>query len=143
VRNYLIVANQTLGGDALAAKVRRVLDDHGPCRFHIVVPATRVPDALTWTSGTARALARGRLERAIARFESMGLEVTGEVADESPVLAILDALHKRNYNGIILCTLPPGASRWLKQDLPRRLGRRVPVAVTHLVASRELELAAA
>src|SRR6058998_547388 len=84
VRNYLIVANQTLGGDALAAKVRRVLDDHGPCRFHIVVPATRVPDALTWTSGTARALARGRLERAIARFESMGLEVTGEVADESP-----------------------------------------------------------
>jgi len=143
VRNFLIVANQTLGGDALAAKVRRVIEDHRPCRFHIVVPATRSSDGLTWTSGTARALARGRLERAIARFEAMGLEVSGEVADESPVLAILDALHKRHYNGIILCTLPPGASRWLKQDLPRRLGRRVSVPVAHLVAARELELAAA
>jgi hypothetical protein len=39
VRRYLVVANQTLGGEELLAHVRDRLRT-GPCHFHVLVPAT-------------------------------------------------------------------------------------------------------
>jgi hypothetical protein len=39
VRCYLVVANQTLGGDRLHEIVRTRMNA-GPCRFHVLVPAT-------------------------------------------------------------------------------------------------------
>jgi len=139
MRNYLIVANQTLGGPALAAKVAELGAD-GDTAFHVVVPATRTQEGLTWTAGAARARAARRLERALADFHAMGLRATGNVADESPVLAILDALRTGPFDEILLCTLPSGASKWLKQDLPRRVRKHVSVPLTHFVGDREREL---
>jgi nucleotide-binding universal stress UspA family protein len=43
VLRYLVVANQTLGGDELETAIR----DHvatGPCHFHVLVPATAASD---------------------------------------------------------------------------------------------------
>jgi hypothetical protein len=40
-------------------------------------------------------------------------------------------------NIIILFTLPPGLSRWLHQDLPRRVARRFGLPVRHVVAPFE------
>jgi hypothetical protein len=43
VRRYLVVANQTLGGEELDTAIR----DHmatGPCHFHLLVPATAAAD---------------------------------------------------------------------------------------------------
>jgi len=39
VRRCLVVANQTLGGDQLLARVRERMSA-GPCHFHVLVPAT-------------------------------------------------------------------------------------------------------
>jgi len=39
VRRYLVVANQTLGGDDLLAYVQERMRA-GPSRFHVLVPAT-------------------------------------------------------------------------------------------------------
>jgi hypothetical protein len=39
VRRYLVVANQTLGGDELLARVQERMRA-GPSRFHVLVPAT-------------------------------------------------------------------------------------------------------
>ena len=39
MRRYLVVANQTLGGDDLLARVRERLRA-GPSHFHVLVPAT-------------------------------------------------------------------------------------------------------
>jgi hypothetical protein len=39
VRRYLVVANQTLGGDELLAAIRERMEG-GDCHFHLVVPAT-------------------------------------------------------------------------------------------------------
>ena len=100
------------------------------------MPATRVQEGLTWTEGAARALARRRLELAMVRFGQMQVHVTGAVGDENPVLATLDAARQRQFDEIILCTLPSGVSGWLKQDLPNRLRRRVSVPVTHLPIPR-------
>ena len=101
--------------------------------FHVVVPATPPRDQLTYTEGRSRALARERLEKTLARLEELGVEVTGEVGDQSPMAAIGDALGVERYDGLILSTFPPGVSRWLRQDLPHRAERTFGLPVTHVV----------
>lgn len=136
MRRYLVVANQTLGGKALAAAVRGCLAQ-GPCDFHIVVPATHPKDHLTWTEGRAQAIATRRLEAALREFRELGASVDGEVGDASPTLAIGDALRGRPYDEIILSTLPPGPSRWLRMDLPHRVERTYGLPLTHVVGDVE------
>jgi hypothetical protein len=41
------------------------------------------------------------------------------------------------YAGVILSTLQPGASRWLKQDLPHRLERTFGVPVMQITGEYE------
>jgi GABA permease len=132
VKRYLIVANQTLGGEHLRKRVRVCLTQ-GPCRFHVVVPASH-SGGVTWTEGEARAVAERRLATALRAFRGMGAEVTGEVGDISPVRAIADALLAAEFDEIILSTLPPGPSRWLHQDVVHRVRRTFAVPCTHIVA---------
>jgi hypothetical protein len=136
MRSYLVVANQTLGGEHLIQRVRQCLAE-GPCRYHIVVPATPRGELLTWTEGRSTAIAQERLDRALARFRELGAEADGEVGDKNPILAIQDALQHGRFDEIILSTLPPGISRWLKLDLPSRVGARFNLPVTHLVVETE------
>lgn len=136
MRRYLVVANQTLGGEHLAEKVRACLAA-GPSRFHILVPATQPHDHAVWTEGEARAIAARRLELALARFRELGTEAEGEIGDERPLQAIADAVRERTFDEIILSTLPPGLSRWLRQDLPHRVERTFEVTVTHVVGLPE------
>jgi hypothetical protein len=136
MRRYMVVANQTLGGEHLLEKIRGCMSE-GPCSFHIVVPATPPEDHATWTEGEARAVGRRRLDQAVDLFGGLGAEVTGEVGDRNPLLAIEDALREREFDEIILSTLPPGASRWLKLDLPSRVASRFDLPMTHVTADPE------
>jgi len=131
MRRYLVVSNQTLGGAALAAKIRTALEE-GPSEFHIVVPATAHGHG-AWTEGGARAIASERLESALRWFASIGATATGEVADEHPLYAMRDALREHEIDEIIISTLPPGMSKWLRQDLPRKAHREFELPVTHVV----------
>lgn len=135
-RSYLVVANQTLGGEHLIAQVRQCMA-RGSCRFHLVVPATPSFEQATWTEGEARAIARRRLADALTRFRETGAEVEGEVGDANPMLAIEDALREQGFDEIILSTLPPGISRWLKRDLLSRVGDRFRLPVTHVIGEPE------
>ncbi len=132
MRRYLVVANQTLGGQHLAEEVRGRLAS-GSARFHVLVPATTTNDQVVWTEGEARALAQQRLDLAIDQFRQLGAEVDGEVGDENPYDAIQDAVRDQEYDEVILSTLPVGVSRWLKQDLPHRVERALDLPVTHVV----------
>jgi GABA permease len=136
MRRYLVVANQTLGGEHLAEAIRARLAG-GPSSFHVVVPATQPQDQAVWTEGEARALATKRLEAAVARFRGLGADVEGEVGDERPLEAIADAVREREFEEIILSTLPPGLSRWLGQDLPHRVERQFDLPVEHVVGNPE------
>jgi hypothetical protein len=137
VRRFLVVANQTLVSEQLLAEVAARLAQ-GPCTFHLVVPATRQKSAMTWTHGNARSLAARRLAFGLARFDTLGATATGEVADENPMAAIADALACDKFDEILLSTLPPGRSRWLRQDLPRRAARAFGLPVTHITAGKVL-----
>jgi hypothetical protein len=137
VARYLIVANQTLAADQLMERVRELAKE-GQCRFHIVVPATPSRDHAFHIEGAAHKIAERRLEAALERFRSVGCEATGEVGDASPMLAVRDCFIADNqYDGVIISTLPPGVSRWLKQDLPHRLERAYGLPVVHLTGEYE------
>jgi hypothetical protein len=132
---YLIVANQTLAGGHLTAKVRE-FHERWPSSFYIVVPATP-PHGHSWSEGEARDIARRRLKTALALLRGVGVEVEGEVGDERPTYAIQDVLAHRDFDEIILSTLPPGVSRWLRHDLLHRIEVEFGLPVTHLVGQPE------
>ena len=136
MRRYLVVANQTLGGSALMSKLRALAAD-GPASFHVVVPATHPQKQWTWTEGKATAIAQQRLEMALERLGELGAEVTGSIGNERPIDAIHDALRGGEFDEIVLSTLPPGLSRWLRQDLPSRVARAFDVPVTHVIGEAE------
>jgi GABA permease len=131
---YLVVANQTLAGDQLIARIRECSKAQR-CRFHVLVPATRSRGSLLWTEGHARAVAAARLADAIVALRALAIDVEGSVGDERPFLAIRDALRAGNFDEIILSTLPPGISRWLHQDLPNRVERAFGLPVHHVIGS--------
>jgi hypothetical protein len=147
LRRYLVVANQTLGGPELTQKLQACVAA-GPCRFHFVVPATSVsdmqPDRSLTLSGVdggaglmpdldaaARAVARRRLEKELARLRESGVDADGEVGDPRPLHAIKDALRKQDVDEVIVSTLHRG-SRWLLMDLPHRVRRGFDLPVTHV-----------
>jgi len=136
VRRCLIVANQTLTGPHLLAEVlaRKVSAD---CEFHVLVPASHPHDRPVWTEGQAIASARAALAYALEWFAAEGIDATGEVGDENPVLAVGDVINRERVDEIIVSTLPPGASKWLKRGLPHRIERRFGLPVTHVVAVDE------
>jgi hypothetical protein len=136
MRRYLIVANQTLLGEALLARVRDCLAA-GPCEFHLVVPASHVPGRATHREDLDRAAAAERLKDGLERFRALGIDVEGEVGDTRAIDAVRDALrHAGPFHEVIVSTLPRGVSRWLHQDLPHRIHRTFELPTSTVVASR-------
>src|SRR4051812_12574098 len=128
---YLVVANLTVTEPHLLQKVRDCMAA-GESSFHIVVPASHPNGA--WTEHGVHAAAQERLDAGLAAFGQMGATVTGEVGDAPRVRAVGDVLLRDDYDEIILSTLPPGPSRWLKQDVMSRMCARYDVPVTHVTA---------
>jgi hypothetical protein len=136
-RRILVVANQTACGDELLEVIESRLRD-GPCRFTLLVPATPPAEHATWTEGSARALAKRRMAEALERFAAAGAaDAEGVVGDPHPVRAIDDVMIDATFDEIVLSTLPPGVSRWLRLDLPRRV-ERFALPVTTVIAERQL-----
>lgn len=147
---YLVIGNQTLEGEGLLAEVRR-RQEKEPSSFYVVVPNTRavdyygfpaagghvpMPSLITASAGPvtneeATAEARGRLSRFLARLRDLGAQAEGELGDPDPLKAAAGALAGREFDEIIVSTLPQSASRWLRMNLPRELQHQsgLPVAV--------------
>lgn len=138
MRHYLVVANQTLKQPELKAKIRACIDA-GPCDFFLLVPATRAHGPVRWTPADADALARRRLDSALGRFRALGAEVFGEVGDPSPVVAIGELLRRRSFDALLLSTLPPGPSQWLRRDVPARIQELFNIPVELVTPQLDLE----
>src|SRR4051795_6024839 len=134
VRRYLVIANRTLCEQHLLDEVHRRRTADPGCRFHLVVPASHPTGSFTdehcWEVAEAR-LAEGLETLAIA-----GVSATGEVGDANPVYAVGDVLLRElgRFDEIILSTLPVGSSKWLSQNVVRRLKRSTGLPVTHVIA---------
>ena len=132
MRIVLVVANQTLLGEELLKAVRAKREEDPETEFHLLVPATHPKGA--WSEGSVHAAMKARLDEGRAHFADHGIEVTGEIGDANPVQAVGDVLLREQFDEIVISTLPPGPSHWLKADVPTRLKRHFPQPVTHVVA---------
>jgi hypothetical protein len=140
---YLLVANQT----AESTELHHALDEihtHDPdAEFVIVIPATPL-NLLQQFEGTvksARALAAQRAQSTRRELESMGISVSStRIGNWDPYVSIEQELAREEYEAIVLSTLPPGVSRWLRMDLPSRVARRHPgIRLLHVIARSALQ----
>jgi hypothetical protein len=138
VRCCPIVASPTLDTDELTEAVRHPSATE-PHASYVVVPATTLEDqdAASGSPGPplqdrASALARQRLDRALDHLRELGATVDGEIGDPVALEAVRAALGRVGAQGIVVSTVPPRVSQWLRRDLPTRLRTTFPVPVTHL-----------
>lgn len=140
MRRVLIVANQTLGGNELQEEIRKRAQAQ-ECDFWVLVPATPPSDmSMALVPGTTSTsdggpLAEARLAKELDRLKSTGATASGEIGDPNPLHAIQDTMAARQFDEIILATLPQGVSRWLRQDLVHKVQRKFHLPVTHIVSA--------
>lgn len=133
MRRYLVVANQTLGGDVLLDRLRAAAAE-GPCGIHVLVPASADPTESFHDEASDHELARERLAEGLERFGELDATVTGEVGDHRPVDAVGDVLRRgERFDRVIVSTLPAGVSRWVRLDAVSRIERAVDVPVEHII----------
>jgi hypothetical protein len=119
----LVVAHRTAATPALLDAVRERAA-RGPCTYTLLVPNVahglhRVIDAEDQESDEAMAV----LELALPLLEdAAGSPVEGMVGDPEPLNAVQDAVNLRGYDEIIISTLPKRVSRWMRLDLPHKVG---------------------
>jgi hypothetical protein len=124
--SVLVLANVTAASDELLAALKRRAE-RGQCGFTLLVPATGGGSA-------GREAAQKGIDAAVERMEAEGLEVKSMIGDPDPVVALHDVWDPRQFDEIVISTLPTGASRWLALDLPRRVEKLTGVTVEHVVA---------
>src|SRR5918997_1467218 len=138
-RRILVIANETVGGEALRDAIARRAEGVEE-RVRVVCPALMSPMRYFASDEDGpRAQAQIRLERSLARLRDAGVVAEGEVGDADPVQAIEDALRTFGADEVIISTHPEGKSLWLERGVVRRARERFDVPITHVVVDLEAE----
>jgi hypothetical protein len=135
---YLIIAHQTATSEELEQAVVGIANREDDAEFWLVVPATPVEHLLTWTEGESQAVAAAQADLARKSLEAAGVTLRDvAVGDASPVDAARDALREREFDAVVISTLPLNASRWLRMDAVHRLERELAIPVIHVEVEEE------
>ena len=132
---YLIVTHQTAFSTELRQKVGELVAGDGAAEFAILVPEVQSLD-YSW-EGESVDVAGQRAESArLLLEESLNAKVIRTaVGSSDPLRAIGDEVRVHpGYDTLVICTLPPGASRWLRLDLVHQAERKFHLPVIHVVA---------
>lgn len=155
---YLLIANETLGGQDLLDELEQRVDDD--TSFHVLVPVSEPEDpttsgvaggGATSTAPTASPdakptakdeelspsdAARHRLDEALEQVERLGAPVDGEIVTDDAVDAAARAVSQDTFDEILVSTPPPSGSQLLNRDLISQIESRVDVPVTHIYGPR-------
>jgi GABA permease len=136
----LVVANETVGGEALIEEIRARCRERD-CEILVVTPALAASRASHWTSDVDEAieLARQRMELSLIAIGELGLKAKGEIGDSDPNVAIEDALRVFAADEIVISTHPPERSRWLERRVVERARDEIDLPITHVVVDLEAE----
>lgn len=134
---HLVVCHVTAHSQALQSELGEIARLDDKAEFTVLVPSTPKTYWKAWdiVEETERA---GALAKEVASMlHERGFRVTRAVSgSREPLLAIDDELRDSpGYAGIVISTLPSGASRWLRRDLLRRAQDRFGLPVRHVVAA--------
>jgi hypothetical protein len=139
-RRLLVVANETVGGDALLAEIGNRCQGIDS-EVLVLTPALSVSRTEHWVSDVDEAieLARQRMELSLIALKEAGLKAKGEVGDSDPNMAIEDALRVFPADEIVISTHPPDRSRWLERGVVERAREEIELPVTHVVVDLSAE----
>jgi hypothetical protein len=133
VREVLVVANRTLGGAELLETVRARAQSEEGAHFRLVVPQSKPKDGYLIYDEAVREAAQVRVDLALEAVTAEGIEASGEVGDEDPFSATMDAVAEHRPDEIIVSTYPAQSSGWLRRDLIERIRNATGLPVEHVV----------
>jgi hypothetical protein len=123
--HVLVVASVTAASDDLLEALReRERTSAVPVDFTLVMPS----------QAAGREANESILAAALERWHEAGLKAEGVVGDVDPVQAVGDICRPGRFDEVIVSTLPGQTSRWLRWDVPYRIGALTDLPVTHVVA---------
>jgi hypothetical protein len=127
VSRYLIVTHKTAFSAELRDKVGELVARDTSAEFGILVPwDDESVDVAGWRAESAQLLLEETLNAKV---------VSISVGSSDPLQAIGDELSAHlAYDTLVICTLPPGVSRWLRLDLVQQAERKFGLPIIHVVA---------
>ena len=128
-KNVLVVANETVIGEPLLARIRERAK-RGPASFLIISPQSDPNQA-------DHPEAERRLGRALTILRADGIDAHGQVAHPDPFTAATHAVEDERIDEIIVSTFAPSKSPWLRRDLIQRLHKATNLPVEHVVLQEE------
>jgi hypothetical protein len=141
VTHVLVIANETVAGEALTDALRRRAAA-GDLRVSVVCPVNAPREGYVVYEDTRRAAARRRLDRTLANLLESGIAADGFVVDSDPVDAVRDAIRQLEppVDEIVVSTHPEQKSGWLRRNVVERI-RKVAgdIPVEHVVVDLERE----
>lgn len=126
--NVLVIANETVLGEPLLAKIRERAAA-GPASFLIMAPQSDP------TAGEHPEAER-RLKRALAQLRGEGIDAHGQVAHPDPFSAAMEAVHDERIDEIVVSTFEPLKSGWLRGHVVERLQKETGLPVEHVVVEK-------
>lgn len=126
--NVLVIANETVVGEPLLAKIR-ARAAAGPASFLVVSPQSD-------PSAAHHPEAERRLKRALSQLRGEGIDVHGQVAHPDPFSAAMEAVHDERVDEIVVSTFEPLSSGWVRKDVVERLRKETSLPVEHVVVAK-------
>ena len=146
-RRILVVANETVAGrpliDAVKAAGEKAHADGKPFHVTVVCPQNVPRHGYVIDDTSVRAAAENRLKLTLAALREVGIEAAGEIMDEDPYGATMDAISEFGADEVIISTHPETRSGWLRRDLVDRVRDASGLPVEHVVVDLDADRAEA
>jgi hypothetical protein len=137
-KTVLVVANETLGGRALLAKIKEKAAEE-ELRLVVCVPRTNPRQGNIIYDEAVFDAAQVRIDLARKIMREEGIEAIGEVGDPDPYTAAMDAIAEYHPDEIVISTYPVASSGWMRRDLVERIAEATNVPVEHVVVDLDQE----
>ena len=146
-RRILVVANETVAGRPLIDAVRKHAEEahseNRPFQVTVVCPQNVPRHGYVIDDSSVRAAAENRLKLTLAALREVGIEAHGEIMDEDPYGATMDAIAEFGADEVIISTHPETRSGWLRRDLVDRVRDASGLPVEHIVVDLDADRAEA
>jgi hypothetical protein len=132
VKTVLVVANETLGGAPVLARIKEKAAEEGGIRLVVCVPRTNPRQGNIIYDEAVFDAAQIRIDLARKIFREEGIEAIGEVGDPDPYTATMNGVQFFHIDDVLISTLGTERSGWLRADLVERVKRAVRCPVEHI-----------